>query len=267
MPAMAFADAVHAPANQITTKNAIEVRSLCLLTCIGESERFARYLSTSERERAARFHFQADYDRYVAARACLRLQLSAFLDCDPKSLLIQYTAHGKPFIEKSDVEFNLSHSGDWVLFAFSRAAPVGIDIEHMRPMRDMRDVASQNFSATEYARWEAMPERDRRLAFYQCWTRKESFIKAIGEGLSCPLDSFEVAFGSARPARLISIGGDNASAASWGMADLPEFPGYAAAVTARHPNLTSLGFAVREISSIDLSEKYLKNVSIREREI
>ncbi len=249
-----LAEAVPALADWTMTKDTIEVGSLSLLSCKGETERLARYLCQSEQERAARFHFQADYDRYVAARAFLRLQLGAFLDCDPRSLLFQYTSHGKPFIEKCGIEFNVSHSGDWVLFAFTRSTEIGVDIEHIRPMPDMRDVAKQNFAAPEFARWEATPEQDRTEAFYRCWTRKESFIKAIGEGLSCPLDSFEVAFGLGEPARLTSVNGDEALAAKWWVADLPGFAGYAAAVTARPANLDNVRLIVREIARADLLE-------------
>ena len=238
--------------NRTIAKNTIEVRSLSLLSCKGATERLARYLCASERERAARFHFEVDYDRYVAARATLRLQLGAFLDCDPKSLLLQYTSHGKPFIEQCGIEFNLSHSGDWVLFAFTRCGEIGVDIEHIRPMPDMRDVAKQNFAASEFARWQATPEQDRKEAFYRCWTRKESFIKAIGEGLSCPLDSFEVAFGLDQPARLTSVNDDESQAAQWWMADLPGFAGYAAAVTARNADSVKVGLVVREIAGPDL---------------
>jgi 4'-phosphopantetheinyl transferase len=249
MPARAIGED---PQIRTNDKATIEVRSLSLLSCKGEIERLARYLSASEREKAARFHFRADHDRYVSARALLRLQLGAFLDCDPKSLLFQYTSHGKPFIEQCGIEFNLSHSGDWVLFAFTRSAEVGVDIEHKRPMPDMRDVAKQNFAAGEFARWEATPEHDRPDAFYRCWTRKESFIKAIGEGLSCPLDSFEVAFGLDQPARLTSVNGDESQAAQWWMADLPGFAGYAAAVTARYASSDKVGLVVREIAGPDL---------------
>jgi 4'-phosphopantetheinyl transferase len=254
MPAIAIPEVTPALANRTVTQGAVEVRSLCLLSCKDETERLARYLCASERERAARFHFQADYDRYVAARAGLRLQLGALLECDPKSLLLQYTSHDKPFIENCGIEFNLSHSGDWVLFAFTRATEIGVDIEHIRPLADMRDVAKQNFAAPEFARWEATPEQDRTEAFYRCWTRKESFIKAIGEGLSCPLDSFEVAFGLDEPARVTSVDGDEALAAQWWMADLPGFAGYAAAVTVRHQNLADISLVVREIAGAELSE-------------
>jgi 4'-phosphopantetheinyl transferase len=254
MTVMTLAMTSPASANWTMKKDTIEVCSLSLLSCKGETERLAQYLCASERERADRFHFQADYDRYVTARASLRLQLGAFLDCDPKSLLFQYTSHGKPFIEKCEIEFNVSHSGDWVLFAFARSAKLGVDIEHIRPMADMRDVAKQNFAAQEFVRWEATPEQDRTEAFYRCWTRKESFIKAIGEGLSCPLDSFEVAFGFDQPARLTNVNGTQALAAQWWMADLPAFTGYAAAVTARPENLDNVRLIVREISRADLLE-------------
>ncbi len=252
MPAMMFAEAAHASANRTITENTIHVRSLSLLACKGETNRLARYLSASELERAARFHFQADYDRYIAARACLRLQLGAFLDRNPTSLLFQYTSFGKPFIENCGIEFNLSHSGDCVLFAFTRSAEIGVDIERIRPISGMRDVARQNFAASEFARWEATPDHDRVEAFYRCWTRKESFIKAICEGLSCPLDSFEVSFALHQPARLTTVHGDSALAAPWWMANLSEFAGYAAAVTARPANLDNIRLVVREIASADL---------------
>lgn len=231
MPTMA--EAARASENRTSTQDTIEVRSLCLLSCRHRTEQLAQYLCTSELEKAARFHFRADYDRYVAARAFLRLQLAAFLRCDPESLRFQYTSHGKPYIENCAIEFNISHSGNWVLFAFTRSAEVGVDIEQMRPLPDMQEVAKHHFAASEFAQWEATPELNRLEAFYQCWTRKESFIKALGEGLSCPLDSFEVTFGSHEPARLASVDGDEALATRWWMADLGGFAGYAAAVTVR----------------------------------
>ena len=250
MPAVTFAMRANIPAK--IAGNTIEVRSLRLLSCQGETERLTRYLSASERERADRFHFQADYDRYVAARAALRSQLGAFLDCDPGSLSFQYTSHGKPFIENCGIEFNLSHSGDWVLLAFTRMAEIGIDIERIRPMHDMRDVARENFAAPEFDAWEATSERDRIPAFYRCWTRKESFIKAIGEGLSCPLDSFQVTFGLNQPARLASVDGSVAATDEWWMADLAGFTGYAAAVTARTANSAQVRLVVHEIPGTDL---------------
>ncbi|HKD82306.1 MAG TPA: 4'-phosphopantetheinyl transferase superfamily protein [Candidatus Angelobacter sp.] len=251
MPTMA--EAARASENRTSTHDTVEVRSLCLLSCQHRTEQLAQYLCASEQEKAARFHFRADYDRYVAARAFLRLQLGAFLDCDPESLLFQYTSHGKPYIENCGIEFNISHSGNWVLFAFSRSAEVGVDIEQMRPLPDMREVAKHHFAASEFNQWEATAELKRLEAFYQCWTRKESFIKAIGEGLSCPLDSFEVTFGSEEPARLTRVDGDEALAAQWWMADLRGFAGYAAAVTTRRDaNLGDVRLAVTDVDGAGL---------------
>lgn len=141
MPAVTFATSANASAK--IASDTIEVRSVCLLSCPDEIERLRGYLCAGERERADRFHFQADYDRYVVARAALRAQFGAFLDCDPRSLSFQYTSYGKPFIANCGIEFNLSHSGDWVLLAFTRMAEIGIDIEGIRPMHDMRDVAGR----------------------------------------------------------------------------------------------------------------------------
>jgi 4'-phosphopantetheinyl transferase len=247
----------HTKSNPVNMKDTIQVRSLSLLSCKSQIERLARYLCPDEREKAARFHFQRDHDRFVAARALLRLQLGAFLHRDPKTLLFDYTSYGKPFIKNCRIEFNLSHSGDWVLFAFSHSAEIGVDIEQIRPLPDMPDVARQNFSAAEFALWQAASAWDRTQAFYRCWTRKESFIKAIGEGLSCPLDSFEVAFGLDQPARLTSLKGDESLAAQWWMADLPDFPGYAAAVTARTANLNDMDMVVSEANATDFLDNDL----------
>ena len=247
-------EASHTKVNPVNMKETIHVRSLSLLSCKHQIEQLARYLCPDEREKAARFHFQADRDRYIAAHALLRLQLGALLHRYPKTLLFEYTSYGKPFIGNFGIEFNLSHSGDWVLFAFTHSAEIGVDIEQIRPLPDMPDVARQNFSAAEFALWQAAPAWDRTQAFYRCWTRKESFIKAIGEGLSCPLDSFEVAFGLDQPARLTSLKGDEALAARWWMADLPDFPGYAAAVTTRTANPNDINMVVTELNPADFRD-------------
>lgn len=254
MPALAMAEA-EASTSRMETKQIIEVRSLSLHWSKQQTGSLSRYLSADELERAGRFHFQADHDRYVAARAVLRLQLGAFLKCDPRALLFEYTSYGKPFIAGAGIEFNLSHSGDWVLFALTQSSQVmnlGVDIEHMRTFPDMRDVARLNFSAPEFARWDVTPESDRTAAFYRCWTRKESFIKAIGEGLSCPLDSFEVQFDMHHPAGLLSVNGDATLAAPWWMADLPGFEGYAAAVTALRKSLGEISLVAREMDCAEL---------------
>jgi 4'-phosphopantetheinyl transferase len=254
MPGMAIAEAPTASTKRKDAKTTIEVRSLNLLSCKGQTERLMRYLCPSERQRASRFHYRADYERYVAARAALRLQLGDFLDRDPNSLTFKYTSQDKPYLEDCAIEFNVSHSGDWVLFAFSRSGEIGVDIEHIRPIPDMANVARQNFAEPEFASWEALPDRERIAAFYRCWTRKESFIKAIGQGLSYPLDSFEVTFDPTRPASVASVNGDESLAAEWWMADLPGFNGYAAAVTMRKNFGNEARVSMKQIESADLQQ-------------
>jgi 4'-phosphopantetheinyl transferase len=214
-------------------------------------ERLERVLSEDERERAARFHFRKDFERYVTARAHLRLQLASYLDCDPGSLSFQYTEFGKPFLPGSSLRFNLSHSGDWILYAFTEAADVGIDIEQIKSMADtLRNIAQQNFSLAEFSAWEALPEEDKVGGFYRCWTRKEAFVKAMGEGLSCPLDSFEVEFGPGKPAQLNKAPPQAGPVAQWFMADLPGFDGYAAALAIRRQGLDNPSLPVLEISNV-----------------
>ncbi len=243
-----------ASTKRIDAKATIEVRSLNLLSCKGQTERLMRYLCPSERQRASRFHYRTDYERYVAARAALRLQLGEFLDSDPNSLNLKYTNHDKPFLEDCTIEFNLSHSGDWILLAFSRSGEIGVDIERIRPIPDMANVAKQSFAESEYGSWEALPQAERIAAFYRCWTRKESFIKAIGEGLSYPLDSFEVTFDPNRPASVASVNGDESLAAEWWMADLPGFSGYAAAVTMRKHFVNDPRLSMKQLGSADLQQ-------------
>jgi hypothetical protein len=112
MPGTVMGEAMAASTKRASTMETSELRALGLLSCQGETERLARGLCARERERAARFHFRADYERYVAARAALGLQLGAFLGCDPKSLSFQYTSHDKPIIENCGIEFNLSPAVD-----------------------------------------------------------------------------------------------------------------------------------------------------------
>ena len=107
MPALAMAEAA-ASTIRSETQQTIEVRSLSLHSVKHQTERLSRYLSPDEFERASRFHFQADHDRYVAARAVLRLQIGAILNRDPRTLLFEYTSYGKPYIADSGIEFNLS---------------------------------------------------------------------------------------------------------------------------------------------------------------
>jgi 4'-phosphopantetheinyl transferase len=150
-------------------------------------------LDEDERGRASRFVFDRDRRRFVAAHAATRIVLAQCLDCSPEALRFVTGARGKPRLVDVpvDVRFNLSHSGDRALLAIALGQEVGVDLEQHRPV-DIRGLARRFFAPGEQAALDMLPDRERAPAFFRCWTRKEAFIKAIGEGLAFPLDGFEV---------------------------------------------------------------------------
>jgi 4'-phosphopantetheinyl transferase len=169
--------------------------------------RLADVLDAHERVRAARFHFRRDAIRFTAARAMLRRLLAGAVGAEPGELSFAYGPYGKPELSSpfaaSGLQFNVSHSEGVGVFALVRGCRVGIDVERVRSLADLDAVAERTFSPREWAELRRLPSMDRELAFFRCWTRKESFIKALGEGLSHPLDRFSVTVQAEEPARLI----------------------------------------------------------------
>ena len=150
-------------------------------------------LDGDERARAGRFVFPHHRRHYVAAHAALRLVLAHYLDRDPATVRFERNAHGKPRLATaSEYEFNLTHSAARALVAVARGRAVGIDIELHRFGVEVDALARSILSPAEQCAFAAVQATDRRAAFFRAWTRKESFVKAIGEGLSCPLGSFDV---------------------------------------------------------------------------
>lgn len=152
-------------------------------------------LDDNERSRAARFVFPHHRRRYVAAHAALRLVLARYLDEDPRRLRFERGTHGKPKLAgrlAGDYEVNLSHSEEHALIAIARAREVGVDIEVHRSDVDIHALAHHVLSPAERCAFARVAAAERRAAFFRAWARKESFVKAIGEGLACPLESFDV---------------------------------------------------------------------------
>jgi 4'-phosphopantetheinyl transferase len=187
-------------------------------------------LTAVEVERAERFRFWRHKRRYIAGRGILRVLLGRYLYVSPIDVEIAYSEHSKPFLPANKIQFNLSHSKGIALYAFCLAADIGIDIEKIRPISDAQGIAARFFSTAEYARFQALPENKRNEAFFTCWTRKEAFIKAVGEGLSYPLDSFEVTFVPGEETRLLSIQGNEKEAAHWSLYSLSPAVDFAGAL-------------------------------------
>jgi 4'-phosphopantetheinyl transferase len=164
--------------------------------------------------------------------------LSRYLGRPPEELGFSYNEYGKPQIVSagSDAEplhFNLAHSKGLALYAFTRLGEIGVDIEYIRPGFPDEEIARRFFSATEVANLNQLPVDDRQKGFFNCWARKEAFIKAKGLGLSLGLDQFDVSLDATQPAALLRTGWDASEAAEWSLREIETESGYAAAVAVR----------------------------------
>lgn len=195
------------------------------------------HLSPEERQNAETFVFPEHQQRYVVGRGMLRELLAPRLGIPPGGIEFIGNAYGKPRLadvhRAPELNFNVSHSGSLALYAFCRDRDVGVDVELMREIEDADDLAERFFSPAEAAALAALPVDQKSPAFLACWTRKEAFIKAIGLGLSCPLDAFDVSLEPDAPARLLRIDPSIDSVSSWSMQGFRPRDGYIAAVAYR----------------------------------
>lgn len=203
-------------------------------------------LSDDERARAARFVFSRDRRRFIVTRACLRALLARACDEPAKAIRFAYAQHGKPSLAARTgapaVHFSVSHSADVALIALTRGTALGVDLEAVRPLPDLLDIASRFFTPTETETIMTVPPEERELAFFLCWTRKEAFSKALGDGLTLALDRYRVACRPGEPARILDIDGSAAAAAEWAVSDLRPAPRFVGAAVMRGaPRPLSLG--------------------------
>ena len=192
-------------------------------------------LDPQERQRADRFRFDQHRDAFIAARGILRTVLGEYTGRDPASLRFTYSQHGKPSLPGNPIHFNVSHSGELAVYALCEQLEVGVDVERVRHLNDLEPVARRFFDPAEFAELMAVPEEDRPRAFFNCWTRKEAFIKALGSGLSYPLNHFQVTLAPSTPARFVHIEGQPAETLRWSLHDIPVDHGYVAALAVQHP--------------------------------
>lgn len=195
-------------------------------------------LSPDELIRAGKFRFDRDRQHFIAARGVLRTLLGRYLAMQPAQLRFAYNDNGKPSLDTSlpgkTLYFNLSHSHNMALLAFSYVGAVGVDIEYMRAGIAIEQVASVSFSPREQALLLALPVEERQWAFYSCWTRKEAYIKGIGTGLALMTNLFDVAFLPGEPAALLTNRADPREPARWKLQALePPGAGYAGALAVK----------------------------------
>jgi 4'-phosphopantetheinyl transferase len=194
----------------------------------------ATLLSDAERQRAGRFAFDRDRRRFIVARAQLRRLLSARLGVRPETVEFVYGAHGKPALARhfadSDLRFNVSHSDDFAVYAFAPVREIGVDVEAIRVIREADDMAAHFFSRSENEAYLALDASDKPLGFFNCWTRKEAFIKALGDGLYYPLDRFDVSLAPGKPARILRVEGTPGDNCGWELHSFSPAPGLIGAI-------------------------------------
>jgi 4'-phosphopantetheinyl transferase len=192
------------------------------------------FLSPDERDRAERFLYIKEKNRFIKRRGILRRILGHYLNAEPAQIQYHYYKNDKPSLTgdfgEGKLYFNLSHSGGLAVYAFTHLGEIGIDVERIHDFTDMLQTAESFFSSEEATALGGLPERQQKQGFFNCWTRKEAFIKATGDGLSCPLDEFEVSLVPGEPAGLLSIKNDSRLAAGWSICDVNLPAGYAGAV-------------------------------------
>ena len=198
-------------------------------------------LSADEHVRAASFHFDKDRNQFVQARSALRFILSDYLNEPPQNLEFTYGPKGKPQLGNrnadSDLRFNLSRRAGLALIAITRGREIGVDVELVRADVPCLEIADLSFSSTESATLHTLPESLRVAGFYNCWTRKEAFAKARGEGLYFPLQQFDVSLTPGEPARLLDIRDDLDRVDRWTLHEIPVDAGYVAALVVEGSNL------------------------------
>ena len=188
-------------------------------------------LCSTETARAARFHFLRDRNHFIAGRGILRALLGAYLSKPADSLRFNFGRQDKPSLEiqglSPRVNFNLSHSHGLAVYAFALGREVGVDVELVRPEFIGDDIAERYFSPRELTKLRSLPQALRAEGFFNCWTRKEAYVKARGEGLQIPLHGFDVSLTPGEPDELQSP-----DRSHWALRSFKPAPGFVAAVVA-----------------------------------
>lgn len=209
-----------------------------------EIQQIRRLLTPDELARTDRFVFPELRSRFALAHGRLRQLLSKYLNVAPSAPVFMTGRFGKPSLARwvqtpplsagrsLDLRFNLSHSGDHALVAFADGIELGIDLEATRDTRDLPGLARRCFSPAELQVWHALPEDLKITGFFNAWSRKEAFIKAVGEGMHRPLHNFDVSLDPRDPMHLLATRPNADEAKRWQLHALPEIPGFRAALCA-----------------------------------
>ena len=197
-------------------------------------------LSPDERKRAEAFRFEKHRSSFVVGRAMLRFILGSYLQQQPRDIRFKYGRNGKPALDeaKSRLHFNLAHSENRVVYAMTEAGELGVDVELVRPLPELESIAQKFFSPEECHQLLSLPAERRIEGFFNCWTRKEAYLKAVGDGLMVPLNSFQVSLLPGQPAAFLKLPGDRYPMSQWDLFHVELSDGYVGALATPFPGCT-----------------------------
>lgn len=216
---------------QKITENSAHVWATSLLKTEEEISSFWEVLNQEEQERAKRFLSEKHQNNFIVSRGVLRTLLGTYLNLAPEKIVFQKNLYGKLSLENNLISFNLAHSHEIVLYAFTLKKHIGVDIEFIRENIPFKEIANRFFSPREIAELFSLPPKKQIQAFFNCWARKEAFIKAIGLGLSYPLNKFSVDLTTTTQGKIpIYIDDEQLAKENWQLFILRPAENYAAAM-------------------------------------
>lgn len=226
-----------APQKPVLAANEIHIWAADLNLSQTEIDALLHYLSSDERERAIRFVREVDRNHFIAARGILRDILSRYQSIHPTELKFSYSSKGKPELmtqnHGENLYFNLSHSHGIALYAFTLIDHIGVDVECLQKHLAGVDIAERFFASEEVSQLQSLPTAEQLQGFYNIWTRKEAFIKALGAGLSYPLDQFVVNVNNIS-AQLLKLRENPGAVNEWSLFSFEVAPNYTAAVAIKN---------------------------------
>jgi 4'-phosphopantetheinyl transferase len=215
--------------------NQVHLWKIDFSTHCRHEEDFVSLLSEDEKIRANKFKFNKDRLTYIIAKTILRKLIGSYTKLDPKEIQFNYNKQSKPFIDSEiDLKFNLSHSGQKIIIGFTLNYDIGVDVEYNKRQIEIAEISKRFFSVKESTILMQLSKEDQQAAFYNCWTRKEAFIKAKGGGLSIPLDQFEVTLALGDRPELKIIKWDQNDVVNWNLKAFNCDSDYTGAVIVNH---------------------------------
>jgi 4'-phosphopantetheinyl transferase len=218
-----------------------------------DMQRWLRVLDPGERERASRFWIEADRREFAAAHALLRAMLTYYFDVPALAWRFLVDANGKPWVDPNvgphEIQFNLSHTRGLVAVALASRGAIGVDVEEIDEAKADLAIAEAYFAPSEVELLRQAPPSERTRCFFRLWTLKEAYIKAIGEGLSAPLNSFAFTF---EPIRVAFLHGARKGPANWRFAILPASDRHVLSIAADWLDCEAMGPATRALAPQDL---------------